>query len=287
MMAGVRALSPAELGRSGETPEPPFGTFAPGALQAALIALARRTPLHRGAFRPAMARAVMGTKDRPLDIAANGCAWRIHGTNNLIECGLLLHPAYNGEDIAFLAEGAQAGDTFIDIGANIGLYALPLAKAVGASGIVLAIDPNPLMTRRLAFNAAASGLADTIRLFDCAVSDRETRGVLTIRNDDVAIVALEEKGDGDIRVRTLASIAAECSIAAIHGLKIDVEGHEDKALAPFLETAPDALLPSRIVIETAAGGSDYPACAAAFARRGYKRVGRTRNNSLYAIGTRM
>jgi len=34
-----------------------------------------------------------------------------------------------------------------------------------------------------------------------------------------------------------------------YGLKIDIEGHEDKALVPFLLNAPKTLLPNKIVIE--------------------------------------
>ena len=39
----------------------------------------------------------------------------------------------------------------------------------------------------------------------------------------------------------------------------------------------------RIVIEHPEPDADYPGCAAAFARRGYRLVARTRNNSLYTL----
>ena len=93
--------------------------------------------------------------------------------------------------------------------------------------------------------------------------------------------AVEETGAGPIPVRTLEALLAEAGITRIDGLKIDIEGHEDKALAPFLDTAPRSMLPRRIVIEHPEPGADYPGCAAAFARHGYELVGRTRNNSLY------
>ena len=69
----------------------------------------------------------------------------------------------------------------------------------------------------------------------------------------------------------------------IDGLKIDIEGHEDKALAPFLDGGERSMLPRRIVIEHPEPDADYPGCAAAFARHGYELVGRTRNNSLYRL----
>lgn len=280
-MKAVRDL-PVRAAPTDSPARPPFGAYAPDRTQKALIGLARATFLHRGFFRPLMTRLILGARNGALDIEAAGHRWRIGGGNNLIEQGLLLHPAYNRTDIEFLTQGARAGDIFIDIGANIGLYTLPLAKAVGPGGLVIAIDANPAMIGQLAFNAAASNL-ENVALFDCAVSDRETRGTLTIRNEDVAIVALNEDARGAVRVRTLASILAECNVESIRGLKIDIEGHEDRALVPFLGSAPESLLPSRIVIETASPGQDYPGCANIFARRGYVLAGRTKNNSLYAL----
>lgn len=264
--------------------QPPYGACAPNALQRGLIALARATPLSRGFFRRGVTRLIFALGfGRPLDVAFRGCAYRLHGGRNLIENGLLLTPDYNAADIDFLLRGAVAGDVFVDIGSHIGLYALPLAQAAGPRGMVLAVDANPLMAERLAFNAAASGLGN-VRIFACGLGDRDGRAALHIRKDDLAIVSIEEDPAGSIPVRTLASVVAESGATRIAGLKIDVEGYEDKVLVPFLTAAPDGLLPRRIVIETSADGTDYPGCAAAFAARGYALVRRTRNNSLYERG---
>jgi FkbM family methyltransferase len=255
-----------------------FGTFAPDGFQRAVIAAARGSFLRRGLFRPAVARLVMGTAGRPLDVTFRGCAYRLRGRNNLIELGILLRADYNADDIDFLLYGSRPGDNFVDVGSNIGLYAQPMARRAG-SGTVVAIDANPLMARRLAWNADASDL-DNLSIFACAVSDREGAASLAIRKEDIAIVSVDEHAGGSVPVRTLAGIVAEAGLAAIHGLKIDIEGHEDKALAPFILGAEDSLLPQRIVIERAPGG-DYPECAAAFSQRGYARVGQSRNNSFY------
>ena len=47
-------------------------------------------------------------------------------------------------------------------------------------------------------------------------------------------------------------------------MKIDVEGHEDLALAPFLLSVAVDELPAKIVIEKNANQEDYPACKDAF-----------------------
>lgn len=256
----------------------PFGTYAPNGFQRALISAGRNSFLRRGLFRRSMTTLIMGSAGKPLDVTFRDSAYRLRGLNNLIEFGILLRPDYNAADIDFLLDGSAAGDSFVDVGSNIGLYTQPLAKRAG-TGTVVAIDANPLMARRLAWNAEASNLGN-VRIFACAVSDREGAGSLNIRKDDIAIVSVDEHEGGAVPIRTLASIVDEAGLTRIHGLKIDIEGHEDKALAPFIRDAAEGLLPKRIVIERAPGG-DYPACAAAFAARGYTRVGQSRNNSFY------
>lgn len=260
----------------------PFGHFAPNGLQRALISLARATILRRGAFRSTITGAILAMGRSALDIRFRGAAFRIRGEKNLIEYGLLLVPTYNGTDIDFLCDAAPTNAAFVDLGCNIGLYSLPLAVA-HPLGRVLAIDANPKMIARIRWNAAATGLQN----FDAvhaAVSDTEGRGDLVIRKDDLAIVAISENSDGEMPIRTLASIVAEARLTAIHGLKIDIEGHEDRALVPFLDTCPAALLPSRIVIEHPEPQADYPGCTAAFIRHGYQLIGRSRNNSFWRLG---
>ena len=81
-------------------------------------------------------------------------------------------------------------------------------------------------------------------------------------------------------MRSLADIVTSEGLDHIDVLKIDIEGHEDKALVPFFETMPEQFWPARIVIEFLPP-SDYPGCAAIFKTCGYRLVGRTRNNSMY------
>ena len=82
-------------------------------------------------------------KDQTVDVARDGCKFRIRGAGNLIENGILVHPTYNKVEIDFLREGTPEGGAFIDLGSNIGLYTVPLALKAGPSGKVLAVDCEP------------------------------------------------------------------------------------------------------------------------------------------------
>jgi FkbM family methyltransferase len=281
MQGTWRSVTAAEQSTRDADASLPFGHFAPNAVQHALIAMCRTTILKRGVFRGSMTRLILALGRGTLDIRFRGAAYRIRGEQNLIEYGLLLVPTYNGTDIDFLLEGAPEDAGFVDLGCNIGLYSLPLAVA-RQQGRVVSVDANPKMITRIRWNAAASGLTNVTPVH-AAVSDTDGRGDLMIRKDDVAIVAVQESAAGEMPIRTLSSILSEAGLTAIYGLKIDIEGHEDRALVPFLDTCAPEMMPRRIVIEHPEPQADYPGCTAAFARHSYRLVTRTRNNSLYSL----
>lgn len=257
----------------------PYGRYRPNLVQRVLIALGRHSFMKRGVFRGTLTKLIFGLGRGPLDIVFRGARYRIRHQNNLIEYGLLLVPDYNAEDIDFLLDGASEAANFVDLGSNIGLYALPLAVAC-RTGRVVAVDANAKMVEELLWNAEATGLSN-LTVVHAAVSDAEGRADLLIRKDDLAIVSVEESATGPVPMRKLAAVLAEAGLDAVYGLKIDIEGHEDRALVPFLDESPAHLMPHRIVIEHPEADTDYPGCAAAFARNGYRLVGRSNNNSFY------
>ena len=69
---------------------------------------------------------------------------------------------------------------FVDVGANVGTYALALARKVGPDGKVIAIEPHPVTHARLKFNASASGYAQ-VKLIAAAAGPSD--GELMIATD--------------------------------------------------------------------------------------------------------
>ena len=261
-----------------------FGYFAPNLIQKFLIFIGQKSFLKRGLFRSKYTKLIFSLKRGPLDIYFRKCAYRIYGENNLIEYGILLDTKYNYSDLEFLLDGANDDSNFVDLGSNIGLYSQPLALAA-PNGKVISIDANPLMEARLSFNFHASVIKNIYFILS-AVSDRIGKGSLKIRKDDIAIVAIDENIQSNIKINTLKNIIKENNIKSIYGLKIDIEGHEDKALVPFLLNSSETLLPKKIVIEKLSKNSDYPGCLMAFEKLNYKLVSRSKNNSHYEHFTR-
>jgi FkbM family methyltransferase len=256
-----------------------FGYFTPNLVQKFLIFIGKKSFLKRGIFRSKYTKLIFSLQKGPLDIYFRKCAYRIFGENNLIEYGILLDPKYNYSDLEFLLNGARDDSNFVDLGSNIGLYSQPLALA-SPNGKVISIDANPLMESRLSFNFQASYIKN-IQFVLSAVSDKIGKGSLKIRKNDIAIVAIDENIQSDIKINTLENILYEKNIKSIYGLKIDIEGHEDKALVPFLLNSSETLLPKKIVIEKLSKDSDYPGCLVAFEKLNYKLVSRSKNNSHY------
>lgn len=256
-----------------------FGRFTPNLCQKILIYIIRKTFFKRGFFRLRLTNLIMSLQKGPLDIYFRNCAFRIYGENNAIEYGILLNPEYNQTDIDFLLDGSDSNSNFIDLGCNIGLYSLPLASSA-PNGRVVSIDANPLMQSRLLFNVNSSRIKN-IQIVCSAVSDKSGEGSLLIRKNDTGNVSLNEDIKDSIKIDKLENIIREKKLNSIYGLKIDIEGHEDKALVPFLLNAKESLLPKRIVIEKKTKNSDYPGCAMAFKKLNYELVSRSKNNSFY------
>ena len=158
----------------------PFGAFAPNAAQAAVIGLAQRSRLKRGAFRPMLSRLVNLLRAGPVDVQYQGASFRFYHQFSATERGALFNPDYNLEELDFLRGHTPVGGVFVDVGANVGTYAMVLARHVGANGKVIAIEPHPVTFARLAFNCAASGFTQAI-LVPAAAGDSD--GELLIETD--------------------------------------------------------------------------------------------------------
>src|SRR6202795_4914476 len=81
-----------------DTSPAPFGTFAPTGAQAAVIALAQRSKLKRGAFRPMLSRLVNLLRAGPVDVQYQGASFRFYHQASATERGALFNPGYNIEE---------------------------------------------------------------------------------------------------------------------------------------------------------------------------------------------
>lgn len=72
------------------------------------------------------------------------------------------------DPVAILGRFVAPGQTVVDIGCGLGYFSLALAKLVGPSGRVVALDVQPQMVQRARRRAERQGVADRIDFHVCA-----------------------------------------------------------------------------------------------------------------------
>jgi FkbM family methyltransferase len=132
----------------------------------------------------------------------------------------------------------RTGDTFIDIGANIGWYTLLGAKLVGKTGQVITFEPAHHIYKHLKRNIDINSFKN-IFLEKIAISDREDTVLLhTISNENIGLgsiiqsptVLKQSLKTETVKTARLENYLKEKSIEKIRLIKIDVEGAEMKVL---------------------------------------------------------
>jgi FkbM family methyltransferase len=130
------------------------------------------------------------------------------------------------------------GDTFVDVGANIGYFTMYAALAVGASGRVFCLEPEENNYNLLATNCAslkASGY--TCEIYKLAASATNGNATLNIHRfstyhaiEDEFYHLDEIQATESVGTVRLDDWAEEQGLKRIALLKIDTEGHEPKVL---------------------------------------------------------
>ena len=180
---------------------------------------------------------------------------RLYPYKNVCERRLLFTPQYfDADELKILTGRIRPGFTFIDVGSNVGWYALFLAQEAGTAVAtrILAVEPQPEIFDRLIYNIRQNP-SSTIKAVDCAVADKT--GELTLfldpRNRGEASLKIVNSSQTDaIRVPavTLIELLNREGLSHVDAIKLDVEGAEDLVLDPFFRDAPAALYPALFIV---------------------------------------
>lgn len=201
---------------------------------------------------------------------------------------------YNKKEINFIKQCMTSNSTFIDIGSNIGIYTINVASIYPKTDFfkILSIEANPLMIKRQKenvelLNKERKGVKDKIILEECAVSNIEGNLQLDLESGYGSASISENKTNDCISVKanTLMNILIKNKINKITCLKIDIEGHEDKALIPFFKSAQRSLYPQNIVMEFSSQQewTEEPNLIGLLSKIGYKIQLKTRGNICFKL----
>jgi FkbM family methyltransferase len=272
----------------------PFGAHRPRGVMRRLLDFTRNAGTHWLAQRTALIARGIGLRRlraAPMDVTVEPIAaqMRLYPHNNAGEKRLLFTPQYSDRDErAFIAARIRPEMTFLDIGAGCGAMSLFVALRAGPGARILAVEPQPTLFERMAFNLRVNA-ASCVKALHCAVADAEGEAVLFFNPYDLAESSIRmvnvEGGGGQTRVaaRSLASLAREEGFGAIDLLKLDIEGAEDLALEPFLTQEPEPLWPRTLILAFSPGEWDAD-LRGLLDSRGYRRIGRSRSYLFFERG---
>ena len=115
---------------------------------------------------------------QPTEVEVGGLAFDVHPADFGVTFEIASTGDYEPVTRASCIAALHPGMTFIDIGAHVGLFAVPAAMAVGRDGRVIAFEPDPDNRRLLTRNVARHGL-ENVTIVDAAVADRQ--GEITLK----------------------------------------------------------------------------------------------------------
>jgi len=265
-----------------------WGSYLPGGMDKFLM-LIRQAGLAHGPIKNLLARVWLSRHpDAPVDIRYQGVNYRLYPSDNVTDQKILFGSRKRDHaELAALRKVVCNGGIFIDIGANIGYYSL-MAASFGAARI-LAIEPNPHVLERLAFNIAANGYDERITTLPVALGETAGQATLFIpEQGDIGGGRISdhriEGRQVTVAVQPLTAILAEQGIERIDALKIDVEGMEDAVLFPFFEQAPRAQWPCLVIIEHSSGKDWKRDILSWLLANGYRATLQTRSNVVLQPG---
>lgn len=266
----------------------PFGALAPAPAQQFFRHAAAQLTDARASRMAAslLLRAAGGKSGRAFDVPVfdTECA-RLHPYDNISEKRVFITPQFwEAEERAALAlligQGSGAF-SFLDVGANAGLYTLfarAAARAAGRPLRAICVEPASEMLMRLRFNLEASGAGADVAVFDCAAGEREDLASFHTNETNRGESRVAAGGERQVRTRPLAAIVDDAAAPAIDAMKIDIEGGETAALCGLFASTGARYRPSLIIMELSHSSGD---AAALLAAEGYRETLRTRRNGVY------
>ncbi len=264
----------------------PYGACRPGFVASATWRLAMHRNLPRVLRKPLRRRAARWFPG-PFDVSAGGFDWRLMPAINYCDRVLMARRRLPEivERQSFLAALA-AGDVFVDVGANIGTYALDAARRVGPPGRVIAIEPNPETFRRLTAHLALNGAGNATACCVAIAPERGTARLWLNAGSNIGQSSLIEAGAGrpeisvEVPALPLGELLVEETVEQVTALKVDVEGYEDRVILPLLENTAGSHMPTLVQIETVHRDLWEYDCIDALKSAGYRTLLMTPENEI-------
>ena len=207
------------------------------------------------------------------------CGWMWLDKVDVVNLFLYYFGGWEPAITRIVRQSLKPGDSFLDVGANVGYYTLLAARLVGETGRVIAVDASPSVFGILSANVARNRCAN-VELHNGAIADGAARRRI-YRGDrfNVGNTAVFDGADrsyeGEVDAVTIDELLDGRDLSGLACIKIDVEGAELQVVRGMPRTLRRLPRGCRIFLEASAGslraqGADIQALLEPFVAGGFR-----------------
>lgn len=179
-------------------------------------------------------KAIHAQRNSPVLVELPGFNMYVRPNDNFIGAVIAREKRYEPHVTRVLTGLLAEGQTFVDIGANIGYFSLLAASLIGRAGCIIAFEPNPANCDLLHRSIAANGFEELIALHPLAVA--ESRQTIHFSTAGVGsngrVINPAEAAAEVIALPTVEAVALDEALAGeerVDVIKLDIEGAEARA----------------------------------------------------------
>lgn len=196
----------------------------------------------------------------------------LHAADEVMTPIIAATKTWEAAEGAWLRTVLAAGQTVVDVGANVGYFTVLAAKAVGPSGSVVAVEPERENLRLLRANVWRNG-CDNVRIVAAAAA--ATRGLLALRRSPTNAGDHQVHDEAGADDALVAAVALDDILAGepVDVVKIDTQGADHlvvRGLRRTLAARPGAV----VMVEFWLDGMDERGIDAGEVLHGYRALGR-------------
>jgi FkbM family methyltransferase len=167
-----------------------------------------------------------------------------------IEYEILRGNPHEPKTIEFLSRNLRPGDNALLTGVNNGMHVIAAAKAVGAGGRVIGVEPQPAALLRARANIDLNGVAGSVLLVAAAVGHVEDLTPMSWSSEEnTGAASLLDSGPGFVvPLLQLSTVIEKLCPGGLHLMLLDVQGYE----VPALKGLARSPLPDLLIVEDGA-----------------------------------
>lgn len=202
-----------------------------------LVNIYRKLPIKpfQGLFKKMYQKYRLFNKCRIVTVTRDRIRYRLN-LNELIDSAIYYESCFEPATTALINKFVKRGMIVLDIGANIGCHTLRMAKLVGETGRVIAIEPMDWAFSKLKYNIGLNNFKNIIVEKIAFSNVDKKRQSVHFRTSWTLDGSKQNNNEEGVNFLTLDSYIKKQQINRVDFIKLDVDGYEYKVLVGAKKT---------------------------------------------------